>query len=310
MVKVRAAGICGSELHAFTGASERRTPPLLMGHEFSGEAAKVGDDVMGIEVGDRVAIEPIITCGVCKQCRSSRANVCANRKLIGLHTPGAFAEYVAVPATNCHKIPDDLSFNDATFGEPLANAVRAVNQAHLRVGDHLLILGSGVIGLLTVQVARLHTGGRIIATDVVDEKLELARKYGADFVINAEKEDVVKKVMEITDGLGVDNSIEIVGHEHTVKQAISSTARGGTVVVVGLMQQLMELDMIEIVTKENKLEGHYGYTSFEYGTALQLMTSGSIDVKPLLSKTVSLDRIVEGFEAMAAQKAMKFVINP
>jgi len=308
LIKVKAVGLCGSELHAFTGASQRRVPPLIMGHEFSGEIAEVGSLVKALKVGDKVAVEPIIGCGKCKQCLSGMTNICIDRKLIGMHMSGALAEYIVVPASKCHPIPEGLSLEEATLGEPLGNAVRAVNQTNILPSDDVLILGSGVIGLLAIQVCRLHTGGKIIATDVVDEKLELAKKFGADYVINSKKENVVERVMEITNGDGVDNSIEIVGHEEVISQAIASTKRGGTVTTVGLWQQMMNLDIMDLVSKEIRLQGHYGYTSAEYVASLKLMGAKKINVQPMISKKFPLEKVVDAFEAMATQQTLKSIV--
>jgi len=235
------------------------------------------------------------------------SRICA---LLGLHTPGAFAEYIAVPEGICYAISDELSFEAATFAEPLGNAVRAVAQTPLAMSDSLLVVGVGIIGLLALQAAKLRTGGKIIATDVVDAKLDLAKKFGADLVLNPAKQDVVKAVREITGGTGVEHSIEVVGHQNTLRQAISSTAPGGTVTVVGLMDQFMEIDAIEVVTKEIKLQGHYGYSEQEFATALQLMTRRKVDVQPLISKTFPLEAIADSFEAMAIGKTMKSIITP
>jgi threonine dehydrogenase-like Zn-dependent dehydrogenase len=309
-VRVKAVGICGSELHAYTGASKRRTPPLLMGHEFAGEVAEMGKDACQFKVGERVAIEPLIRCGTCRPCQRGETNICVNRRLVGLHTPGAFAEYVIVPLSICHKMPNGLSFESASFAEPLANAIRAVGQTPLEVGDSLLVLGTGIIGLFVIQIARLRTGGDIIGTDLIEKKLELARRFGANHTINAMKEDVLNRTRELTHGAGVDHSIEVVGDQDTVRQAISATSQGGTVTVIGLMQQLMDLDVMEIVSKEIKLIGHYGYTGHEFATALDFIARGKVDVASLTSKTLPLERIVEGFEMMAAQTAMKCIITP
>jgi len=309
LIKVKAVGICGSELHAFTGASKRRVPPLVMGHEFSGEVAKVGgNSITDLKVGDRVAVEPIIGCGRCVQCLSGLSNICSDRKLIGMQIPGALAEYVAVPASKCHQIPENVSFEEATLCEPLGNAIRAVNQCFLQTGDDVLVLGSGVIGLMAIQVARHHTSGKIIATDVVDEKLKLAKKFGADYTINSRNENVIERVMEITGGKGADCAIEVVGHADVVSQAIASTKRGGIITLVGLWQQMMNLDIMDVVSREIRLQGHYGYIGYEFKVALKLLADKKIDTETFASVRYPLERVVDAVEDMATSKVLKSIV--
>jgi len=225
LIRVRAVGICGSELHVYEGISKRRVPPLVMGHEFSGEVAEVEDGGCGNPKGDRVAVEPIIRCGTCEQCARGRSNICSNMRLMGLHMTGAFAEYVAVPAEKCYKIPDNVSFEEGSTAEPLSVGLHAVNRASIGLGDAVVVLGAGVIGLMSVQAAKIAGAAKVLVTDLFDYRLKLARKLGADAVINVKEEDPVKVVMELTDGKGVDAILEAVGIQKTMQQAMTMVKR-------------------------------------------------------------------------------------
>ncbi|MEM3062996.1 MAG: alcohol dehydrogenase catalytic domain-containing protein, partial [Nitrososphaerota archaeon] len=185
LIKVKAVGICGSELHAYEGISERRKPPLIMGHEFSGEVIEVGKNVKNLVKGDRVAVDPIIRCLKCEQCLNGRSNICENMRLIGLHTPGAFSEYIAIPAEKCYKMPDNLSFEEASMVEPMSVGVHAVNLASMKINSDVAIIGgTGVIGLCTLQALRTVGAGRIICTGTRENKLRIAEKLGANILIN------------------------------------------------------------------------------------------------------------------------------
>ncbi len=312
LIRVRAVGICGSELHVYEGISKRRVPPLVMGHEFSGEVAEVEDGAAGIQKGDRVAVEPIIRCGTCEQCARGRSNICSNMRLMGLHMTGAFAEYVAVPAEKCYKIPDNVSFEEGSTAEPLSVGLHAVNRASIGLGDAVVVLGAGVIGLMSVQAAKIAGAAKVLVTDLFDYRLKLARKLGADAVINVKEEDPVKVVMELTDGKGVDAILEAVGIQKTMQQAMTMVKKGGVVTAIGMLAKTMELEMLDAVVRETELKGSYGYTPGEFKSALGLIGAGRVDVKSLITHVFPLRDIVKGFEALSEKKegVVKVVIKP
>ncbi|MEM3406336.1 MAG: galactitol-1-phosphate 5-dehydrogenase [Nitrososphaerota archaeon] len=313
LIKVKAVGICGSELHAYEGISERRKPPLIMGHEFSGEVIEVGKNVKNLVKGDRVAVDPIIRCLKCEQCLNGRSNICENMRLIGLHTPGAFSEYIAIPAEKCYEMPDNLSFEEASMVEPMSVGVHAVNLADMKINSNVAIFGgTGVIGLCTLQALRTAGAGRIICTGTRENKLKIAEKLGANILINVKEIDPVKKIMEITNGKGIDIAFEAVGIQETVQQAISMVKKGGNIVVIGMLAKKMELEMLDIVTKEKQIIGSYGYTSLDFKTALNLIAEGKVNVKPLITHVFSLNEISKGFEVLSKnrEEVIKVVIKP
>ncbi|MCJ7571572.1 MAG: galactitol-1-phosphate 5-dehydrogenase [Candidatus Thermoplasmatota archaeon] len=309
LVKTKAVSICGSDLHAYKGVSKRRKPPLVMGHEFSGEIIRTGKNVRNLKTGDRVVIEPIISCGVCRSCNKGKTNACGNRKLIGLHTTGAFAEYVNVRGEKCHKIPQTITFEEASLVEPLAVAVHAVNITPIRKNDTIVIIGSGTIGLMTCQVAKYSGAGKIFAVDTIDYKLEQIKKLGAYQVINANKEDPVKKVL--ADG-GVDVVFEAVGLQKTVQQALTMVTAAGEVTIIGMLEAKMELDMLDVTVKEIEIRGSYGYTTKDFKQALNLIASKKVNVKPLITHVLPLDDIAKGFDILAQEKerVIKVVLKP
>lgn len=314
LIRVRAAGICGSEVHAYAGVSKRRTPPLIMGHEFTGEVTEVGEKGEGVQIGDRVVVDPIIRCGTCEQCVIGRSNICKNMRLIGIHRPGAFAEYVAVPTKNCIRLPDNVSFEEGALVEPLSVGIHAVSRIPIKLGDTVVVIGAGIIGLMAMQAAKLAGTAKLVISGGGrrEYRLELARKLGADIVINSKKEDLVKKIMELTNMKGVDAVLEAVGIQITVQQAMRMVKKGGSVALIGMLVPKMELEMLDAVVKETEIKGMYGYTTADFGVALDLISAGRVDVKSVITHLFSLDDTREAFEALYEKRegVVKVVIKP
>jgi L-iditol 2-dehydrogenase len=312
LVRVKSAGICGSDVHAFEGKSKRRVPPLVLGHEFSGVVTDIGTGVLGFRNGDRVVVEPIMSCGTCEPCHNGRTNICMQIRFIGLHIPGAFAEYIAVPARNCYKLPDSVSFDEATFVEPLSVATHAVNMTPTKVGDNLLIIGSGVIGLMILQVARHRVGGKVFVTDLIDHKLDLAKRLGADATIHSGRDDLSNRVRELTNGKGVDAVIEAVGVQDTLQQALTAVKKGGAVTITGLLQQIMQVDIMKLVTSEITIRGDYCYTSAEFKASLDLLATGIVQLKPLMTHSFALSNIADAVDVLTEGKEqhIKILLRP
>jgi len=312
LVRIKAVGICGSDLHAYEGISRRRTPPLIMGHEMAGEIVHVGENVGILRQRDAVVVYPILSCGECEYCRSGKENICRNMRFMGLHTPGGFAEHVAVPARNCYRLEPTIPFETASLAEPFAVAVHVVNSLPIGVDDSVLIIGCGVIGSMIAQVGRLRTSGKIIVADIIDSRLDSAKKLGADITINSKKRDVVEEVSKLTEGRGVDVSIEVVGIQTTVQQAVTSTKKGGTIIAVGLLERAMEIDMMRVVSNELKLHGSYIYNDHDFRTSLNLIADGKVEPLPYLTHIYPLEDALKGFEEMAIDKenVLKVILTP
>jgi 2-desacetyl-2-hydroxyethyl bacteriochlorophyllide A dehydrogenase len=312
LVKVKSAGICGSDAHAFEGKSKRRVPPLILGHEFAGVVADSGTGVLDFKNGDRVVVEPIISCGACEPCGNGRTNICLDIRFIGLHIPGAFAEYVAVPARKCYKLPDSVSFDEGTLVEPLSVATHAVNMTPTKVGDNLLVIGSGVVGLMVLQVARLRVGGNVFVSDLIDYKLDLAKRLGANVTIHSGREDVSQRVRELTKGKGVDAVIEAVGVQDTLQQALTVVKKGGVVTITGLLEQMIQVDIMKVVTSEITIRGDYCYTSPEFKASLDLITTGTVQLKPLITHSFPLRNIADAVDLLTEGKEqhIKILLRP
>ncbi|MBV9791593.1 MAG: galactitol-1-phosphate 5-dehydrogenase [Chloroflexi bacterium] len=311
VVAVQAAGICGSDVHGFTGSTGRRTPGIVMGHEFSGTVAALGANVASWAVGDRVVVQPLHRCGSCAMCRSGRGNICQNRTLIGMHVHGAYAEAVNVPQAQLYRLPDDLSYEHGAWAEPLSVALHAVAITPLNLLDTVVVVGAGPIGLLTLQVARRRGAGTIIVTDRNAHRLEVARQLGADLVVNIADDDPIQRVQQATDGLGADVTFEAVGITPTVQQALAVTRVGGTITWIGNSAPEVTLNMQQVVTREITIRGTYGFDR-EFGQAIDLLRSQQISVTPLIEGIAPLAEGPQIFQQLAdgTLESIKVILQP
>jgi L-iditol 2-dehydrogenase len=316
LVRVRACGICGSDVHGMDGSSGRRIPPIVMGHEAAGVIAEIGGAVSGWKKGDRVTFDSTISCGECWYCRRGEINLCENRRVLGVscgeyRRHGAFAEYVAVPQRILYRLPDNLSFEQAAMVEAVSVAVHAVERTPLSLNASVAVVGTGMIGLLVVQVLRARGCGRIIAIDLDGEKLKLARQFGATHTLQAAEPDVQEKIRALTDGRGVDAAFEVVGLPATVKTAIESVRKGGSITLVGNLKPQVELPLQAVVTRELTLIGTCA-SAGEYPACLDLIASGKVNVTDFISATPPLEEGAQWFERLyAGEKGlMKVLLKP
>ncbi|WP_319415537.1 galactitol-1-phosphate 5-dehydrogenase [Marispirochaeta aestuarii] len=238
LIKVKACGICGSDIHGLDGSTGRRIPPLIMGHEASGVIEELGPGVKGYAKGDRVTFDSTLFCGECRYCREGNFNFCENRQVLGVacdeyHRDGAFAEYVVVPAIVLYPMPDEVSFVQAAMIEPLAVAVHGVSITPITIGDTALLMGAGIIGLLTLQVLRTAGCGRIYVADVDEGRLKQAMDFGATGTFNPKKDDIPAEMKKLTGGLGAQIALDAVGMESTVHACLYSVRKGGNVTAIG-----------------------------------------------------------------------------
>ncbi len=294
LLRIRACGICGSDLHGWDGSSGRRRPPLVMGHEASGEIAALGDGVEGWSVGDRVTFDSTIFCGECDACLSGRNNLCGRRRVVGVapveySQAGAFAEFLALPTRILHRLPAALPFTRAALVEPTAIALHAVRLVALRPTDTVVVVGAGMIGLLIVQALRWAGVARIVALDLSDARLALARRLGATHAFNSRTDDVPARVDELTDGLGADATFEVVGATATVNLAIHLARRGGSIVLVGnLAPKTDGFPLQRVVTGEQTIRGSCGAAPDDYRLGLELIGDGTIDAAAIITATAPL----------------------
>jgi 2-desacetyl-2-hydroxyethyl bacteriochlorophyllide A dehydrogenase len=312
LIRVKATGICGSDVHGYLGITGRRIPPMIMGHEFSGDIVEIGKNVKEFSVGEKVTVQPVNFCGECEFCKNGLTNMCINKRFFGvLDVNGSMAEYVCVPDKLVCRLPASLSYIQGAMVEPLAVAYSGVKQAPPIEGKNVLIIGAGTIGLLVLQVVKMKNPAKIFITDLSDHRLEVAKKLGADVIINPSKENVEETVKAQTKGNGADVALEAVGVSQTVQQAMSSLKVGGTCVWIGNSQKMININMQEIVTRELKIFGTYIYTHEEFKEAIHIISSGEVDVEQIISKRVLLAEGPEMFQKLAkdADKLIKVIIE-
>ena len=316
LVRVRACGICGSDVHGFDGSSGRRIPPIIMGHEAAGEIAEVGSDVTGWQPGDRVTFDSTVYCGDCWFCRRGQVNLCENRRVLGVSCAeyrrhGAFAEFVAVPQRILYRLPTKLSFEKAALVEAVSVAVHAVKRTPLSADAAVLVVGTGMIGLLVVQALRAAGCEGIFAIDLDEDRLALAAKLGATHTLKADDGGLPEKIRSFTGGRGVDAAFEVVGLPQTVKIAIDLVRKGGSVTLIGNLKPQAELPLQTFVTRELMLLGSCA-SAGEYPACLDLIASGKINVTEFISATPPLEEGPQWFERLyAGQKGlMKVVLRP
>lgn len=316
LIQVRACGICGSDVHGLDGSTGRRIPPVVMGHEAAGIISQVGGNVSGWKPGDRVTFDSTVSCGKCHFCRRGQVNLCENRQVLGVscgdyRRNGAFAEYVSVPQNILYRLPDELPFEYAALIEAVSIAVHAVNLTPIKLGDSAVVIGSGMIGLLTIQAAKVAGCSRVFAVDLDDAKLALAKQMGADEVFNAKNVDVVKEIQDRTEGRGADVALEAVGATDPIKTAIAAVRKGGTVTLIGNITPKIELPLQQVVTREIRLQGTCG-SAGEYPACIDLLVRGMIKVDPIISAKVPLAEGASWFNRLYKHEPnlMKVILQP
>ncbi|MBP7402964.1 MAG: galactitol-1-phosphate 5-dehydrogenase [Clostridia bacterium] len=316
LVRVRACSICGSDVHGMDGSTGRRIPPVIMGHEASGTIETVGTGVRDFAPGDRVTFDSTVYCGDCYFCRRGEINLCDNRRVLGVscgeyNYPGAFAEYIAVPRRVLYRLPDAVSFERAAMVEPLSIAFHALRRSPVSLGDTAVVVGAGMIGSLVIQL--LHTAGcgRIIAVDLVQEKLDLAKKLGADVCLRSDQTDVPAEIARLTEGRGADVAFEVVGIAATLRTAIASLRKGGSLTLVGNLSPTAEFAYQAVVTRQLTLYGSCS-SAGEYPECLSLIASGKADVDSFISAVAPLSEGADWFRRLKAGEPglMKVILRP
>ncbi len=301
VISVKAVGVCGSDIHGFTGSTGRRIPPMIMGHEFGGVITAVGEGVQTAKVGDEVVATPIFP-----------FNGIGQRKVLGVFsTQGAYAERVVVHESMLLPKPAHISWQQAAMCEPLSVVLHAINRTPIPLMGTVAIVGAGSIGLLTMMAARLAGAGKIIMTDLSAHRLEMAEEMGADLTINVKDSDPVQTILDLTGGRGVDVTLEAVGLSATVQQAHKITRNGGHITWIGNNAKLIELDMQEVVARELTICGTYGFST-EFPLALQAIASGRINVEPLIERVATLaegPQLIHDFAAGKSELA-KVILEP
>ncbi len=316
LIRVRACGICGSDIHGMDGSSGRRQPPIIMGHEAAGEISRVGSAVTGWQPGDRVTFDSTVYCGKCESCLAGNVNLCPDRNVLGVSCDdyrrhGAFAEFVAVPQHILYRVPDGLPFEQAAFAEPISIALHGVNRVPLKPGDSAVVVGAGLIGLLVVQALKARGAGIVIAVDIDEKRLALARELGADhtLVSNDEAPARIRELVGNPDGADV--AMEVVGFGPTIKLAIESVRKGGSIGCVGNLKAEVPFPLQAVVTRELSVFGSCA-SAGEYADAVAAVADGSIRVEPLISAVADLDDGGEWFQRLYKNEEglLKVILKP
>jgi 2-desacetyl-2-hydroxyethyl bacteriochlorophyllide A dehydrogenase len=311
LIKVKAVGICGSDMPIFSGV--REVPfPMIPGHEFSGTIEETGSNVKKFKIGDRVTPGLVINCGECIYCRQGYESLCENILETGIHVDGAFAEYVKVPAKTVHVLPDTMTYEQAASIDPIASAYRPVKKANIGSEDTVLVFGPGPIGIYTVQCAKAEGAKKIIIAGVNgdEERLELAKKLGADYTINISEVDMIQAVKDVNDGLLPDIVFEASGHPSSVQMCLDSVKANGKIVFIGIQHQSVDLELAKIVRQEIKVEGSICYTWKDYKECIDLVSSGRVDTDNMVTHKFALKDIDKGLEVMKNREAVKVILYP
>lgn len=315
LIRVAACGICGSDVHGYDGSSGRRIPPIVMGHEAAGTVAAAGEGVTALHPGDRVTMDSTLYCGNCPYCLRGEINLCDRREVLGVscgeyRRNGAYAEYVTVPERIVHRLPESMSYVEAAMLEPTAVALHAVRVSEIREGATALVIGAGMIGLLTMQAARAAGCSRVLIADVDATRLKLAEELGATEILHVAGTDLAGEVQQRVPG-GVDVALEAVGRQETIVAAIHSVRKGGTVTLIGNIAPEVTIPLQVVVGRQLRLQGTAA-SAGEYPQAVEMISRGAIQVKPLITAVAPLSEGPRWFERLYAHEPnlMKIVLTP
>jgi len=315
LVEVKAAGVCGSDIHFFRGRYDHLlNPPVILGHEFSGTIVELGEGVDGLQVGSRVTVETHArVCGRCVFCNTGQYNLCMKRVAFGYGTNGAFTSHVAAPSNRVHELPENISFDEGALTEPVAVVHHAtVDRTPLVPGCSVVILGPGPIGLLVLQMVKRMGAGLTAVTGLASDgkRLELAEKLGADLTIDVGNEDAVVKVRKVTREYGADVVFETSGSAPAMRQAIQMVRNGGQITRIGHGAGEMKVDLDPITVRQITLQGTFSHTWRNWEGALQAMSSGRVSVKGLITHRFPISEWKRSFELMERQESVKIILYP
>ena len=311
LIKIRKTAICGTDVHIHNWDKWSRDTipvPMVVGHEFVGEVVETGQEVRGFEIGDRVSGEGHITCGYCRNCRAGRRHLCRNTVGVGVNRPGAFAEYLVIPAFNAFKLPDDISDGLAAIFDPFGNAVHTALSFDL-VGEDVLITGAGPIGIMAAAVAK-HCGARhVVITDINDYRLELARRMGATRAVNVAEEKLSDVMTELGMTEGFDVGLEMSGVPAAFNDMLHNMNHGGKIAMLGIPPGDMAIDWNQVIFKGLILKGVYGREMFETWYKMSSLIQGGLDLSPVITHNYAIDDFQQGFDMMCSGQSGKVILN-
>jgi len=311
LIRVHRTAICGTDIHIYNWDEWARKTipvPLAVGHEFYGEIVECGSEVNGYQVGDRVSAEGHITCGVCRNCRAGRRHLCMNTTGVGVDRPGAFADYVAVPAFNVFKLPDAISDDMASILDPLGNATHTALSFDL-VGEDVLITGAGPIGIMAVAIAKFAGARHVVITDVNDYRLELARAMGATVALNVTRSSVGETMQALQMEEGFDVGLEMSGNPAAFRDLLKSMHHGGNIALLGIPPTDTSIDWNQIIFKGLVIKGIYGREMFETWYKMSSMLQSGLEIEPIITHRFALNDFEEAFELMASGQSGKVILD-
>jgi threonine 3-dehydrogenase len=311
LIKVNRTAICGTDIHIFKWddwAKATIPVPLAVGHEFSGEIVEMGIEVRGLSIGDRVSAEGHITCGVCRNCRAGRRHLCMNTAGVGVNRPGAFAEYLSVPAFNVFKLPDVISDDMASILDPLGNATHTALSFDL-VGEDVLITGAGPIGIMAVAIAKYAGARHVVITDINDYRLDLARKMGATAAVNVTTELLDKTMLDLGMEEGFDVGMEMSGNPQAFRDMLRTMHHGGKVAILGIPPADTAIDWNQVIFKGLELKGVYGREMFETWYKMSSMLQSGLNIEPIITHHFPVDDFLPAFELMESGQSGKVILN-
>jgi len=307
LLKVFYGGLCGTDMHIYHGVHPRAKPPLIMGHEFCGQIVALNGEAFGLKVGDKVVVEPLLSCGKCAACFSGYYHVCVNLGLLGIDRDGGFAEYALVPISQVHKLPQDMPMMEAVLVEPVAVAVHAVRMSRLKIGDKVAVLGAGPIGTLIAEVSRA-SGAEVIFSEVATDRLNMARTKGF-LAINALVQDVEAEIMAITSKKGVDVVFDAAGVPSTAELSTRIIKIRGQVVVVGVFNEPPLVDYRTVIARELDIIGVRVYNFEDYQIAVDMIYNKKLKMDDIVTHIFKLEEAESAFEIMERGKGMKILFR-
>lgn len=311
LIKVKKTAICGTDIHIYNWdewAQKTIPVPMSIGHEFSGVVVAVGQEVRGFEVGDRVSGEGHITCGICRNCRAGKRHLCRNTLGVGVNRRGAFAEYLALPAINVLKLPNDVSDEQAAILDPLGNAAHTALSFDL-VGEDVLITGAGPIGIMACAIAKKVGARHIVITDMNEYRLAIARQMGATLAVNINKTTLSQVKAELGMKEGFDVGLEMSGHPQAFNDLIKSMNHGGEIALLGIPPRETAIDWNEVIFKGLVLKGIYGREMFETWYKMIALLQSGLDLKPVITHRFHVDEYQQAFETMRSGQAGKVILD-
>ncbi|MED3668581.1 zinc-binding dehydrogenase [Geobacillus kaustophilus] len=312
-IEVKFVGICGTDLHSYEGYYKNITPPVILGHEFSGQIVEVGENVTEFQIGDRVTSETTYyVCRQCPYCQTKDYNLCPHRKGLGTQQNGAFAKYVIAKKESLHKIPDELDYRSAAMTEPLACTYHAIEKANVRAGNFIVVIGPGPIGLLTAQVAKSR-GAKVMIIGLTKDRIRLdkAKELGVDYAVDSQQEDAKELVHRLTDGWGADIVFECTGAAPAANQGLDLLRKKGIYVQVGIFpESFISFDMEKVIQKEIHVIGTRSQKPSDWEPSLALMNEGKVKAKDLVTHEFNIDQWDLAYQAIKNGEAIKVLLKP